>query len=1575
MTKKSKVNWFRLTAAKKRLYEANPSRRLAAFILALFMFDLCLPAIAGAAHIGGLSVRAPLKSEVADAGADKVVEAVKKANVLFLVESTAAMSFSPKGVMPIVVLDPKWRYGTVEAANWTESQRIYGYGFNDIQRMMVQSTFGMGALPTAWSGLSVRKERNLYGRDIDSRNNYVKTGRSIEEDLDANKDRYYFPFADSARANALREAYSGQHHELETSFSGAVRPKRKGKEPYAALEDEVDLFLGTSKSVNYGYNKLSKSGGFPYALVFKNPKYWQTGWTESIAPTADDLVPNDSRMYQAKLALWRLLQDESLFSGIRIGLATTFLSPINTSSGYPNKPSWAGSHAGANDRTDFNTIFRVSPFGGNLFTQRYFDSKNGWTPANYWDYTTATSNKDGMLLPPSNSGTRYQTLQYKNGILLMNVTGHPSGWEGMHAQLFPAWANSQVATNYSMDNDIYGLRDGWSATERMLFKLENRASLHVPIADYDYLWQKSYNYKKYEIKHADKIRLWINGLVDIKSAGPNMAFPFGNAYDAKSFASNIEKEERNSQFHFYKDPEIGIAGTFALPNAIFPDPNPNYDISREKTTVLGSKSVWYSDATSNTNYLGYLRAGTANKLANPKAFFNAGSGEAAGAVIDFFSPHIYYNMAKEDTVRKWEVANTKAIDNSNLTDLSFPIRNACEDNWLVVIASGMEVEPVDGKSYRYNSWDAIKNLYDYTDRNNPRRGKATMSYYKWDPNEARTKRSLRAIDLDKPIRTLVVGIAADPEDPEIAADPVLKNQVIKVRENLNRMARAGQGADPFDQNSDVTAFFADNVPSLIEAIREAMLFINDFPTDKSGKGSMPKSQSLNGNEDSMSLYSYNYRAMRTNQWEGALSRFEASRSDDAKLRLRLVWELGKNIASMRGRRNLRYWSGSKGVFVPLAYGDPNFKRLTGLDARDMGGTKIQLNALLSFQPHDALYKWLQGYDHSYARGMDFERSSMFSDIGQSGIVYVEDPTVVDSLPGHREWAENMKVSGLRQPPRIYLQTNDGILHIVDPIKGEERAAILPPPVLMPSRLATLKTRMFENKLEWIDVLAPEGGGKLRSNPIYTLDGPLVKRNIDMAGDGRGWGSFILGTLGRGGSGLYMLDVSSRDDPKFMWYRERIDADTFARMESNWEQPGSEKKDALDPSFLPFMKIGLNSPKPAMGVTGPAKPPGALLNFIALPGGVQSKVDLAKNGSEGAVLLIVDAKQGRVLRAFDSAAFLKVDGKWRAGKGEVGKAPYMGMMVSEPTLYRSDTNPYLTGRLFASDNRGNIFCVFMEEKDWSGDTKLLPPDRWYIRTVATLQKDGLSAQDDESSYATPYSLVVGREKSAIWAAGGTSDVVSRITVEAPDGIIKNESQMIFAVKLGDGQSVFARDKMKSIAAGDEKGVLGASENYNGWYISLQKEGKNSFAEYVSSAPVLINGTLFVTTFIQKGKINVDDLDVCAFKQTINGDSRIYALDVTTGGANLWLSGKSGKSKYVTMEGVKISGLTQAKNKKKNSLLVKFDDLSGAFKVGALGRKNISGVVGMENMVEITDIPEPSGDSLKDGMSVIDYWLIK
>ena len=188
--------------------------------LALFMSQVSLPVWEGAVKAWadvGTNVAAPLKSEVGLEETDELAGGGRKSNVLFLIEATAAMSFTPKGVLPQAQMTSGWDLSFVEGADWNKTRERFEYGPEEINRMMKEATFGMGALPAAWSGLDLRPERNLYGRDPDDTNNFVK-GDTLKETMELNADNYYFPFVsdDNPIANGL---YKGQKTGLEIGFA------------------------------------------------------------------------------------------------------------------------------------------------------------------------------------------------------------------------------------------------------------------------------------------------------------------------------------------------------------------------------------------------------------------------------------------------------------------------------------------------------------------------------------------------------------------------------------------------------------------------------------------------------------------------------------------------------------------------------------------------------------------------------------------------------------------------------------------------------------------------------------------------------------------------------------------------------------------------------------------------------------------------------------------------------------------------------------------------------------------------------------------------------------------------------------------------------------------------------------------------------------------------------------------------------------------------------------------------------------------------------------------------------------
>jgi hypothetical protein len=1253
-------------------------------------------------------------------------------------------------------------------------------------------------------------------------------------------------------------------------------------------------------------------------------------------------------MYQAKLALWKVLEEErdKALKNVRFGIASTFLSLSNIVDGMLSEQVSQGN---AHHRWDMNGIFRVEPWGS---TVHAIDEENKEKP-------------------------------FKNGILTQGITGQLANWTGIHGQLYPLWMNAPVAQIY----DPSPTSGEWAEHPgaRELYKLLNRASLHVPIADSDYVWKTPDGTDK--MSHFEKVRMWIDGFADIAGITKGSSLSGVTELDKNLMV----KETRNSQFHFFKDPEIGIAGTFQLPMAIFPNPKIK-ELNRD--AYISKGYVWYSAKNDHVNYLGdfrYAQSSDFYQIASPRASYNAGSGEAAGSVLDFFSPRDDLSVKNQSIEKQSYRAPTNAMqvarmskkgvtnftfsknsDSGNtqitvddLDPISFPIRAACEDNWLVLLASGQEMEPISDseKGLVYPSYEAIKNLYDATD---PAKGKKVTTIKRdknGDPDLKNGQYQFESVSLEKPIRTIVIGVVGDPDKE---SNDVVKGTLLKMRENIKKMARAGWTGDPESKDPEVPIIFADNVDELMSSFRSAITIINESRINQPARGALVESPALEGEDAESNIFSGTYRIISGNQWDANLARYELSRDVDGNLTMRKRWDFAEKIKEKRGQRNLLYWR-SRG-WTPLGEDDQNFARLTGMTTTDAGGRMDPANLGRSTfgvtPPHKALYHWLQGNNYFYSTDTLSPRSSILSDFGQSGIVFVDNPKEIDSLPGFKEWARKSSPDNV---PKIYAQTNDGILHVINPISGEEDAAILPPPVLLPSRLATLKTLEVGGKLQWMD--------SVKSNPSFILDGSLQKRNFNMTQTQKGWGTYLLGTLGRGGNGLYMMDVTNHKSPSFSWYRENADGKLISMGKTDAE-PSVKSVDVSDAEYG-YTKLGFNSPKPAMGVTGTLEPL-QTRNFIALPGGSASKPDLTKNGGEGAVFIMIDPENGSILRSFTGASLAH---PWRLGSQEIGEAPYMGMMISEPTLFRSDISKYLTSRIFAVDNRGSVHAIIMEERDQNGNIIALPKERWKIRTIASLQEDLNAANTSGKSYSVPHGLAVAKTKTAIWLAGGTADVLTRLDKDTlPEGVIGNEKQMIFAMRTYESpKEPFARDSLKPIVSNDVNSYLAPSENYEGWYIELDPEKQGDFrGEYVSAKPLIINGTLFIATFTPTGRIDVSPTTVCGLVRDVNGNSRLYSVDVSSGKGNTWEGSENARPKFVEFEGVKITDLTALSN---GGVVATYDllsDVNNLLQVDA-EQSRISLVRDADGnlapQIKISPIEANGGRLINPGKTTILYWFMK
>ncbi|MDR0616766.1 MAG: hypothetical protein LBG29_08160 [Synergistaceae bacterium] len=1128
--------------------------------------------------------------------------------------------------------------------------------------------------------------------------------------------------------------------------------------------------------------------------------------------------------------------------------------------------------------------------------------------------------------------------------------GTAPGWSTKLSDIFYSVPPDESPAYRDATSAFWGInRDYYEVDHNdVKWKLLNRAYLRVPMDDYS-------------SEHLGKFRLWIDGY------------------------ENVNESDGPDDPYYFKNPELFGDGKTFLSTAIYPGHN---DLSRQDmldtTDPAGEKAITFSSTQNEVKAA--MNASYIDELFN---HFKIGSGEALGTLLDFFSP----------PVSGIGEATASASNVEYAPEVSFPLSDPCDKNWVVIFTAGDD-------SSEYSSAEAVEDLYNHT------KSKALTALSR-DINgnpvkDDKGKLVFKPISLDEGVRTLVVGfVSPDSEEPDI----------VGLRDKLDAMAKAG---DP--NNPDAKAYFANDVSGLIQALRAVLARINSEIQPAAG----PLTESpMMGDEEETSPNHYNifsagYRINKFDQWNGKFSRYLSIKSGDSITKTEL-WELGRDLHSSvtPGSRNLVYWNGAAKSFQTLAYtvnkddATPHPQAgmfgvtaafvESGMDASNISSIPSGQSFSGKLHPSRALVNWLHGFEYSYIETAELKRRSLLSDFGQSTSVIAGPPQIADSLPGYKAWAELPAQKALQT--RIYAQTNDGILHVINPTgtaSQREQMAIVPPPSLLPLRLAGLKMSKVgsggDYKMRWLDVMdfmtKTSDDIPISSKPAYVLDGPVRMRYFDMGAAGGGWKSILIAMLGRGGNGLYTMDVSRPDAPTFYWYRETLDNDdgtlTLVRMRADDASPTTETvtpkwdgQDSIysDPDKYPFYQLGFNSLNPAAGVSRKLDGlPGDLRNMIVLPGGMQKSFDLNNNGRMGAALYIIDPDASKHddfdntgekwAKVFNSGS---VDPFWRVGSANSGPDPYMGMMVSAPALrasqYDGQVSKYVADQVYASDNRGNIFALLLEP-----DAEPSVPSAYTERllTAGTLRKNGDEPTD---SYSSPYSVVISGRTSTPnvwWVSGGTANV-------AGSSHLKNKSQLIYSFKLPDftDGTTSRRDDWVELKSNDISSKASAQTGL-GWYIPLEPDGTTPGhgEEYVSAQHLQFGNQIFFATFLPK-KTNTNDGSNMCGDAAIDGKARIYALDADTGWGGRWSDG----NKFLEFEGAKIVGMTKSEQGGKKTLAITldvFDRVAFAQSVANYPDEGIS--VAQDDSAEVIiniqldDSGEGSG-TLPPETSYINYWFVK
>jgi outer membrane protein assembly factor BamB len=215
-----------------------------------------------------------------------------------------------------------------------------------------------------------------------------------------------------------------------------------------------------------------------------------------------------------------------------------------------------------------------------------------------------------------------------------------------------------------------------------------------------------------------------------------------------------------------------------------------------------------------------------------------------------------------------------------------------------------------------------------------------------------------------------------------------------------------------------------------------------------------------------------------------------------------------------------------------------------------------------------------------------------------------------------------------------------------------------------------------------------------------------------------------------------------------------------------------------------------------------------------------------------------------------------------------------------------------------------------------------PADWRMRSIFQLR-----TVDGSKPVAITKALLLAVKGNRHWLFGGTSDLM----LPDPDSLVSadrklvNPEQFIFALNrdanptmIGGSPVPLATSQLVALkymkdglyppnpeAAGGEQ-VTVQSDAY-GWYLKLR--GKVSHGtdptdpEYVTTAPFLYQGVLYVSTFVPRTRQPYDN-EKCPEL----GDGKLYALDPLTG-KSMWQGGQQA----LVFENIKISGISASMGK--------------------------------------------------------------
>ncbi|NCC61464.1 MAG: hypothetical protein EOM12_11095 [Verrucomicrobiae bacterium] len=684
----------------------------------------------------------------------------------------------------------------------------------------------------------------------------------------------------------------------------------------------------------------------------------------------------------------------------------------------------------------------------------------------------------------------------------------------------------------------------------------------------------------------------------------------------------------------------------------------------------------------------------------------------------------------------------------------------------------------------------------------------------------------------QPIKTLVLGFV-DPQSTNAA--------VVALRNKLNRVADAG---DNGVEDNSATAYFATDVPSIMSAMNRIIATI------RAGSGTnnapLPSPATGSGVDEIPSFYQSLYIGRADGHWRGDI----VKRSFDEDTYPE-IWSAAEKLQNT-------LWSSRK-VYVPALDLEP-----TALTPAHENMTRLSTSLAASLAPvigisaqgaGDAatltsnFIQWFLG-DNIYG---EVERFKLF-DILYSGVAKIGPPNARARLgdAAYTSFAALYK----ERPTLIYTQANAGLLHAFNDTDGTERWAFMPPNALVKGRLRGLKGDWVSDK--WVYDTT------LKSYPRYITDGPLIPADIQIEGEYR---TVLLCLLGLGGAGMYAVDVTNVDMPRFLWALENdiyIDnAKNILTVEGQdikkdnerkvrlWRQNGNliqesalSEDDIDDAPQWDYENLRFTRSVPRIGNVMIDTDAGSVKQWVFIMGNGTPFGEASFSAGE---VYVSNIQTGEIVRTFTPPQGVNA-----------------GFFVSPISALFEDSGRRIKTFFAADSQSGTVF---------KGDLSSGNPANWTFEDIFTVKTlPGVGA----GNIGFAYTLKIEKFYGDYWLFGGTGDWLNL------QGGAASTTNYFVAVNLKD-----LNTEHGNLTKLDPSDPLEIAPNNNGWYIEFGKD------EHLSAPPTVYNGYVFFSTFTEGN--DPCDPDV--------GTAKLYGVKGTTGkGA---LNGEG--TKFFTFSDVRITGI--------------------------------------------------------------------